>query len=129
VWRVRVVSADDNREGDRNFLYGREQAHDARNCIRPVVVLPKARYDQACASRGKLDQLTEKSRVEKLSAQEMWQMAALTEAFRGVDAAVPLYQQILLKNDNHAPANFAIGRILLSRETSTVFRGSSRRWS
>jgi hypothetical protein len=76
----------------------------------------KAQYDQARALREKLDQLTEKSRVEKLSAQEMWQMAALTEAFHGVDAAVPLYQQILIKNENHAPANLAIGRILLSRE-------------
>ena len=43
-------------------------------------------------------------------------MAALTEAFRGVAAAVPLHEQILIKNENHAPANFAIGRILLSRE-------------
>ena len=33
-----------------------------------------------------------------------------------MDAAVDLYQQILIKNENHAPANFAIGRILLSRE-------------
>ena len=40
----------------------------------------------------------------------------LTEAFHGADAAVPMYQQILAQNQNHAAANFAIGRILLSRD-------------
>jgi Zn-dependent protease with chaperone function len=76
----------------------------------------KARYNQARASREKLLQLTEKSKVEKLSTQEMWQIAALTEAIHGADAAVPLYQQILLENEDHAAANFAVGRILLSRD-------------
>jgi len=87
-----------------------------RRWERQVTASWKARHDQARASREKLDQLTEKSRVEKLSVQEMWQVAVLTEAFRGVDAAVDLYQQILTENENHAAANFAIGRILLSRE-------------
>jgi lipopolysaccharide biosynthesis regulator YciM len=56
------------------------------------------------------------SKTQNLSPQEIWQRAVLTEALHGADAAVPLYKQILARNQNHPAANFAIGRILLSRD-------------
>jgi tetratricopeptide (TPR) repeat protein len=50
-----------------------------------------------------------------LALEDAWQRACWTEEFRDDDAALSLYQRILEESPDHAPAHFAVGRLLLER--------------
>jgi len=63
-----------------------------------------------------LKYLKNKAKKTILSIDEIWQQAALTEEFNGVEAAFPLYQAVLKNYARHPFANYALGRILLEHD-------------
>ncbi|HEX5000397.1 MAG TPA: M48 family metalloprotease [Terriglobia bacterium] len=60
--------------------------------------------------------LREAAAGRALSGDEEWEMASLTEALEGPEAAVPLIRAILRRNPTHVTALFNLGRILLDQD-------------
>jgi len=63
--------------------------------------------------RQKRAALDAKAQAGPLTPEEACERAALHEQAYGPEAAVPLYQELLRVHPGHAPAHFALGRILL----------------
>ena len=76
----------------------------------------KERYKYARESKQRLSELEEKAESDSLTVEEAWQRACWTEEFRDVEAALPLYQQVLGLKSDHPAALFSIGRLLLERD-------------
>jgi Zn-dependent protease with chaperone function len=74
------------------------------------------RYREAQRLKSELEELDERARTADLSQEDARKHAELTEAFRGVDAALPLYRELAERDPNDAVANFALGRISLDRD-------------
>lgn len=72
-------------------------------------------HEHAREARENLRVLDEKAQTSALTVEEAWQRADWTEDFVGPEAAVPLLHEVLARDDSHAPAHFALGRILLAR--------------
>ncbi|MBD2457184.1 M48 family metalloprotease [Nostoc sp. FACHB-87] len=66
----------------------------------------------------KLWELEQKAEVHKLTFEEKWNLCNWTAEIRGGDAAIPLLQNLLNEQSYHAPANFLLGKILLSKQDS-----------
>lgn len=69
-----------------------------------------------------------KNRVQagKLSDNEAWELANLTEKIEGKTQAIGRYQQVLRQNPNHAKTLFAVGRILLLKNDPSGVKALER---
>jgi Zn-dependent protease with chaperone function len=74
------------------------------------------RYHEAQRLKSDLEELDQRASSADLSLEDAYKRADLTEAFRSADAALPLYRAVLEREPGHAPAHFAIGRILLAQK-------------
>ncbi|HVH18197.1 MAG TPA: M48 family metalloprotease [Myxococcota bacterium] len=72
----------------------------------------RERHRYATEARARLAELT--SRVER-TPDETWERARLSEEFEGPESGRARYQEILATDEGHAPAWFAIGRLLLAQ--------------
>lgn len=77
----------------------------------------RERYRQAQEAERRLNLMATKS--EALTFEEKWERAYLTEEFRDAAAALPLYQEVLSADANHAGANFSVGRLTLEKKDET----------
>ncbi|MDQ3686784.1 MAG: M48 family metallopeptidase [Acidobacteriota bacterium] len=66
-------------------------------------------------ARQELTELNRKAGAESLTIEEAYRRACLIEEFENSEMALPLYREVLRLNENHAAANFAVGRILMSQ--------------
>ncbi|MEJ2362510.1 MAG: hypothetical protein P8Z75_14045 [Gammaproteobacteria bacterium] len=78
------------------------------------------------ADRKRLAELKQKAQSAKLSDDEAWETAYLTEKLEDTSLAINLYQQILKHNPNHARTLFAVGRIMLTRMDQSGVRALER---
>lgn len=74
----------------------------------------RERFEYVRAARERLTELKAKGR-DSLDANELWQLAALTEEFDQEEDPLPIYIEYLEKSPGDMEAAFVIGRILLSR--------------
>lgn len=79
----------------------------------------RERHEYAQESQKKLEELDEKARKEKLTPEETLQRANWTADFKGYDAAIPLYREIIAARPASAEANYALGEILLEKGDPT----------
>jgi Zn-dependent protease with chaperone function len=75
-----------------------------------------ARHREYRKNAAKLGELREKATTRPLDGDEEWEVASLTEAIDGGDAAIPLIRAVLEKNPGHVTALFNLGRLLLERD-------------
>jgi len=87
-----------------------------RSWVKEISTQWRERFQYAQSAKEKLKYLKNKAKKTILSLDEIWQQAALTEEFLGVEAAFPLYQAVIKSQSHHASANYAVGRILLERD-------------
>ncbi|MEE9613986.1 MAG: M48 family metallopeptidase [Thermodesulfobacteriota bacterium] len=76
----------------------------------------KERHAQALEAKATLKELESRAqggKGGKLTRGELWDYARHTEEFKGSAEAVELYRELLSKEEAHAGANYALGRILL----------------
>jgi hypothetical protein len=71
----------------------------------------RSRYQHAQEASEQLKSLEERSQSGPLPLNDKWRRACLTEEFGETTAALPLYQEVLSADANHAGANFAVGRL------------------
>jgi Zn-dependent protease with chaperone function len=71
----------------------------------------RQRYAYFQETQNKLQSLEQNTQI--LNEQEIWERAYYTLELRGKEAAIPLLQDILKIQPNHADANYVFGRILL----------------
>jgi hypothetical protein len=83
-----------------------------------VTTLWHEQHSEAQRDRRELDRLESS---DGLSREEELQRAQLTETFRGPDAALARYRE-LVDTENDAPARYAVGRLLLAREDDEGLR-------
>ncbi len=72
------------------------------------------RFEYVRAARERLTELRAKER-NSLNANELWQLAALTEEFDDKEDPLPIYREYRERSSGDIDAAFVIGRILLSR--------------
>lgn len=72
------------------------------------------RFEYVRSARERLTELRGKER-ERLSADELWQLATLTEEFDDSEDPLNIYREYREKSPDDLDAAFVIGRILLSR--------------
>jgi len=77
----------------------------------------KERHEYAQESKEKLSKYHDTS-ASGLSDEEYWEYAQLTEEFEDQDAAMNMYRHLIEKHENHAGAEFSMGRILLTQENT-----------
>jgi Zn-dependent protease with chaperone function len=75
----------------------------------------RQRYAYLQDTKDKLQALEEKIQTQTLTEQELWERACYTLELRDNEAALPLLQDILKKQIDHAAANYMLGRILLQK--------------
>ncbi|HST21180.1 MAG TPA: M48 family metallopeptidase [Blastocatellia bacterium] len=75
----------------------------------------RERYKYVQDSQKHLEKLEQKAQQEALTVDEAWKRAMWTEEFKSVELALPLYQDVLSLKQNHAEANFALGRLFLTQ--------------
>ncbi|HEU4594059.1 MAG TPA: M48 family metallopeptidase [Pyrinomonadaceae bacterium] len=76
----------------------------------------RQRFEYARESQQKLAALEEKARAEELTLEEAWERAYWTAEFKDPEESLPLLREIVARKADHAPANFALGQMLLERE-------------
>lgn len=75
----------------------------------------RERFEYVRAARERVSELKAKD-TAALNADELWQLAALTEEFDDSSDPLPLYEEYKQRLPDDASAAFAIGRIRLSRD-------------
>lgn len=70
----------------------------------------------------RLAELKTQARDARLSLEEAYEMASLTEKLNGKALAISLYQKILKQDPRHARTLFAVGRILLAQNDPTAVK-------
>jgi Zn-dependent protease with chaperone function len=80
-----------------------------------IIFAWRDRHQQAQDAGHRLSEIEKKSETEPLTIEERWEMASLTEEFRDSAAALPIYQEVLAADAQHAAANFAVGRLILEK--------------
>lgn len=73
------------------------------------------RYQYAQQARQALRQLEEKAETQPLTEEEAFNRARLTAEFRDEQEAIPLLQELLARQPQHAAANYLLGRLLLQQ--------------
>jgi len=73
----------------------------------------KQRHEEAQGEQKRLMELDRRAAAgESLAPDYAYERASLTHQFRGVQAAAPLYREILARAPEHADANYALGQVL-----------------
>lgn len=75
----------------------------------------RQRYAYLQETKNRLETLEEKIQVQALTEQESWQRAYYTLELQGDEAAIPLLQEVLEKQPNHAAASYTLGQALLRK--------------
>ncbi|MFB2897955.1 M48 family metalloprotease [Aerosakkonemataceae cyanobacterium BLCC-F50] len=75
----------------------------------------RQQYAQVQQSIKKLKSLEEKAAKQKLTDEEAWERVRLTAQVSENEALIPLLQEILINQPNHAAANYSLGQILLQK--------------
>lgn len=75
----------------------------------------KQKHQEMAAARARCQALSDKSATAGLSSDELWEYACHMEALENDAAALPLLQQLLAKDPDHAAANLEMGRLLLAQ--------------
>lgn len=73
------------------------------------------RYEHISAGRKRLGELAAAAALRPLPVEQAWERARLTEEIEGGAAALPLYEDLVEEDLEHAAACFALGRLLLAR--------------
>ncbi|MCS6861080.1 MAG: M48 family metalloprotease [Abditibacteriales bacterium] len=73
------------------------------------------RHQYAQQARQTLRELEEKAQSQPLTEKEAFTRARLTAEFGDQSAAIPLLQEVLARQPQHAPANYLLGRLLLAQ--------------
>jgi len=74
------------------------------------------RYAHVQKGKAEILRLREQSSHEELSVQEVWDLAYWMEQIEGGETALPLYQAVLARAEEEPAPQFAVGRLLLSRD-------------
>ena len=74
-----------------------------------------ARHQAAQEGQRRLLALAQKAVSKPLTVEEQWEQARWSEELKGEGEALPLLKSLLTTAPHHAPANFALGRMLLDR--------------
>ncbi len=90
-------------------------AYFDRVWVQKVATPWRQRYAYATETQNKLRSLEDKAQHGQLTAEEAWNRAAWTAEFKGNEAALPLLQEILAAQPQHASANYLFGQILLEQ--------------
>lgn len=104
--------AADHYLGASHASIAREISAGWRDAARPVW---ERRRQELREAREGLAALEAKAAAGPLDLEERWQRANWTEELKGSEAALPLYRALLAETPDHAPAAFAVGRLLLER--------------
>jgi Zn-dependent protease with chaperone function len=83
-----------------------------------IVTSWRQRFAYAQEVQKNLQALEEKAQHQPLTIEEAWNRACWTEEFKGQEAAIALFQDLLKTQPNHAAANYALGQILLQQQNS-----------
>ncbi|MEG3896476.1 MULTISPECIES: M48 family metalloprotease [unclassified Microcoleus] len=75
----------------------------------------RQRYAYLQQTLDKLQALEQKAQIQTLAEQEVWEQVCYTLELRRDEAALPLLQDVLKNQPDHAEANYTIGRILLQK--------------
>ncbi|MBE9224247.1 M48 family metalloprotease [Phormidium sp. LEGE 05292] len=75
----------------------------------------RQQYAQVQQSLKQLKTLEEKAAKQKLTDEEAWERVRLTAQVSENEAIIPLLQEILMNQPNHAAANYSLGQILLQK--------------
>lgn len=86
---------------------------DWQQAMQPVW---QAQYQHLQQTRAEVAQLQQKAQQTPLSADELYALAEGTLELHGEAHALPILQQVLQLNPNHAPANFLMGAILIRQD-------------
>jgi Zn-dependent protease with chaperone function len=78
----------------------------------------RQRYGYLTDTRRKLEALERNAQTQTLNEQELWERAYYTRELQGNEAALPLLQNLLKVQPNHAEANYALGQLLLEKADS-----------
>lgn len=73
------------------------------------------KHQEMASARARCQALSDKSATVGLSISELWEYACQMEALESDTAAIPLLQELLAKQPDHAAANLAMGRLLLAQ--------------
>jgi Zn-dependent protease with chaperone function len=79
----------------------------------------RQRYAYLQETKGKLQALEQKAQIQTLSEQEAWEQICYTLELLGSEAGLPLLDDFLNKQPDHAEANYILGQILLNQADST----------
>ncbi len=75
----------------------------------------RQRYAYLQQTLDKLQALEQKAQVQTLAEQEVWEQVCYTLELQRDEAALPLLQDVLKNQPDHAEANYTIGKILLQK--------------
>jgi hypothetical protein len=84
-----------------------------RQWTRHVSLAWAEKHKELRKNASRLEQLQERA---ALDADEQWEIASLTEALEGGDAAIPLIRVMIERNPAHVTALFNLGRLLVQRD-------------
>lgn len=90
-------------------------AHFDHTWKEEVATLWRQRYAYAQEAQKNLQILDEKAQTQALTVEEAWNRAQWTAEFKGNEAAIPLFKEILTTHPEHGPANYALGQVLLQQ--------------
>ncbi|MEO1428280.1 MAG: M48 family metallopeptidase [Cyanobacteria bacterium J06633_8] len=79
----------------------------------------RQQYAQLQESLSALNELDKKSHKHKLNVEESWQRIQLTFNLKDESSTLPLLQDFLDINENHALANYFMGEILLNQQKTS----------
>jgi tetratricopeptide (TPR) repeat protein len=86
-----------------------------RSWVESVAEEWQQKHEEMAAARARCQALSDKSATAGLSIGELWEYACQMESLESDAAAIPLLQQLLAKDPDHAAANLAMGRLLLAQ--------------
>ena len=76
----------------------------------------RQKHTEIQESRATLTQLQQKAQEEQLTIDESLQLAFLTLDFESESAALPILEEIVVRNEHHVSANYLLGQLLLKRQ-------------
>ncbi len=81
-----------------------------------VVFQWEERHKEMQEGKKRLQELQQKSQDAPLSKDELWEQITLTHELENAETAIPLARQLLEADPKHAPAQFALGQMLLDQD-------------
>lgn len=75
----------------------------------------RQRYAYLQETKDKLQALEQKAQMQALNEQEAWERAYYTLELQGDESALPLLQEVLRIQPDHAEANYTLGQVFLGK--------------